>query len=65
MIKVSYSNDELKISIAPLGSNFEANENNTFKIDSIRISNYLNLEMSRSNVGIVSNIRDYDCQAEI
>ena len=35
MIKVSYSNDELKISIAPLGSNFEPNENNTFKIQKL------------------------------
>jgi len=62
MLKISYSNDELKTSIAQLGSNFEPSDHNSFKVDSIRISNYLNLEMSRSNIGIVSNIRDHDCQ---
>ncbi len=61
-VKVAYQNDELKVAINPINA-YEAEE--SIKLDQIRMSSYLNLEMSRANIGILSNIQDLDCQAEL
>lgn len=63
-IKVAYQYDELKISVSPINS-YDMGEDNVLKIDQIRLSSYLNLEMNRANVGLLSNIQDFSCQAEI
>lgn len=63
-IKVSYQYDELKISVNPMNA-YDMAEENELKIDQIRLSSYLNLEMNRANIGILSNIQDFNCQAEI
>lgn len=44
---------------------YDMAEENELKIDQIRLSSYLNLEMNRANIGILSNIQDFNCQAEI
>ena len=62
IVKVGYSNDELKISMNPIKA-YDTSEQNCIKLDSIKMSYYLNLEMSRANIGFISKIQDFDCQA--
>lgn len=61
-IKIGYQQEELNISISPLNS-YENQQENSLKIDQIRMSSYLNLEMNRANIGILSNIQDFNCVA--
>lgn len=60
-IKVGYQHDELKIGVSPFNSHGQGEE--VLTIDQIRLSSYLNLEMNRANIGILSNIQDFGCLA--
>jgi hypothetical protein len=62
-VKVVYHNDQLKIVVSPLNNIDKAEE--VLPVDQIRLSSYLNLEMNRANIGLLSNIQDFSCQAEV
>ena len=63
-MRLNYNDEDIKITINPLNS-YDQPDSNSFKISSMKPSYYLSLEMNRANVGFISNISNFDCQAEI